>query len=144
MAAKKKTKTDFTLYFSPTLTGILLDNKTNPELREQRATAVIELSKRLVAYQRRGYMDSLLLSIAEKKLDMINKATSKTQIKEILRIKAPRYDGCNFIASEYAVPEEELICWSETSLRSPLSEAGYRRYKEVFQSVFPNSEIFNV
>ena len=38
-------------------------------------------------------------------------------------------------------PEEEAICWSETSLRGTLNEAGYKRYMEVFQEVFHKSVV---
>ena len=33
--------------------------------------------------------------------------------------------------------EEELICWSATSLRAPLNHAGLKRFLEVFEMVFP-------
>ena len=41
--------------------------------------------------------------------------------------------------------EEELICWSEASLRAPLNETGFQRYSELFRLVFPEeSERLNI
>ena len=68
---------------------------------------------------------------------MIMSADSKTEVNKILRPKAPHYDGVRFVSDRYLLPEEELICWSEASLRAPLNEAGYRRYMELFQRAFP-------
>ena len=49
------------------------------------------------------------------------------------------YNGNGFFTDKYNVPEEELICWSETSLRSPLNEAGFNRYMEVCRLVYPDA-----
>lgn len=42
-----------------------------------------------------------------------------------------------FIPDAYSVPEEELICWSETSLKGPLTAEGFQRYMELFKQVLP-------
>ena len=39
--------------------------------------------------------------------------------------------------SPYYAEEEELMLWSRTSLLGPLNDAGYRRYKELFQKMLP-------
>ena len=49
----------------------------------------------------------------------------------------PHYDGAGFIPAAYSVPEEELICWSETSLKGPLTAEGFQRYMELFKQVLP-------
>ena len=50
-----------------------------------------------------------------------------------------------FISDPYLLPEEELICWSEASLRAPLNEPGYRRYMKLFRQVFPEeSQALNI
>ena len=35
--------------------------------------------------------------------------------------KAPYYNGAEFITDEYHIPEEELIAWSQTSLKAWLN-----------------------
>ena len=42
-----------------------------------------------------------------------------------------------FIPDAYSVPEEELICWSETSLKGPLTAESFQRYMELFKQVLP-------
>ena len=88
-------------------------------------------------YDERGYADKLLNGIAEKKGAMIMSASSKTEMNKILKPKAPHFDGVRFIADHYLLPEEELICWSEASLRAPLNEYAFRRYMELFCRMFP-------
>ena len=98
-------------------------------------------------YDERGYTEKLLNGIAEKKGAMIMSASSKTEMDKILKPKAPhfdgvrfiadRFDGVRFIADRYLLPEEELICWSEASLRAPLNEYAFRRYMELFCRMFP-------
>ena len=88
-------------------------------------------------YDERGYSDTLLNGIAEKKGAMIMSASSKTEMDKILKPKAPHFDGVRFVADRYLLPEEELICWSEASLRAPLNEYAFRRYMELFCRMFP-------
>ena len=68
---------------------------------------------------------------------MIMSASSKTEMDKILKPKAPHFDGVRFVADRYLLPEEELICWSEASLRAPLNEYAFRRYMELFCRMFP-------
>ena len=53
------------------------------------------------------------------------------------RPKPPHYDGVKFYPNPYLTPEEELICWCETSLLAPLDNTAVQRYMEVFRQVFP-------
>lgn len=91
----------------------------------------------LARYQERMYHDRLLSGIASKKGKMILKATSKAEINRILHPQAPHFDGGKFIPNEYCVPEEELIAWSEASLKGPLLPWASERYRELFREVFP-------
>ena len=102
-----------------------------------RFEALKSLQGLLSQYEDRGYIAKLLRSIGEKKGAMIMSASSKTEMDRILRPKAPHYDGVRFVSDRYLLPEEELICWSEASLRAPLNEAGFQRYMELFRRIFP-------
>lgn len=92
----------------------------------------------LAFYKQRGYMEELLNGIAEKKCRMILSVTSKTEMEKVLKPHCPHYDGVRFVPDAYNVPEEELICWSETSLLSPLNEAGCKRYMRFSKAYFPS------
>ena len=82
-------------------------------------------------------MPKLLYAIAEKKCRMIGSITSKSEMEQVIRPRCPHYDGNRFIPDAYSVPEEELICWSETSLKAPLNAAGFQRYMELFKQILP-------
>ena len=100
-------------------------------------TALRRLQARLHWYSERGYQDKLINAIAEKKSEMIMRTTTKAEMEKVLHAPAPHYTGAGFVTDQYCVPEEELIGWSETSLRGPLIPAGLKRYMELFQSIFP-------
>lgn len=100
-------------------------------------TALRQLQARLHYYDQRGYSDKLINAIAEKKSEMIMRTTTKAEMEKVLHAPAPHYTGAEFVTDQYCVPEEELIGWSETSLRGPLIPAGLKRYMELFKLVFP-------
>lgn len=107
------------------------------QYRNLRMEALMHLRSVLAQYQKRMYHDKLLSGIASKKGKMILKATSKAEINRILHPKAPHFDGGKFIPNEYCVTEEELIAWSEVSLKGPLLPLASERYRELFREVFP-------
>ena len=106
-------------------------------VRKRRLAALHNLRSYLIYYAQLGYMEKLLYGIAEKKGKLIMESSTKDEFQKLQRPRCPRYDGAKFIPDKYCTPEEELICWSETSLRGPLKEEAVKRYCEVFQSVFP-------
>lgn len=88
--------------------------------RELRMEAISRLNGILHQYEKHMYCAKLLAGIARKKGKMILEATTKTDVERILNPRASHYDGNKFIPDQYGIAEEELICWSETSLRGPL------------------------
>ena len=106
-------------------------------VKKLRLDAISSLQRYLRYYRQLGYMPKLLYAIARKKCRMISSITSKSEMECISRPHCPHYDGNRFIPDTYSVPEEELICWSETSLKAPLNAAGVQRYMELFKQVLP-------
>ena len=84
-------------------------------VKQLRLGAIGSLQRCLRYYRQLGYMPKLLYAIAEKKGRMIGSITSKSEMEQVIRPRCPHYDGNRFIPDAYSVPEEELICWSETS-----------------------------
>lgn len=119
----------------------LLDESISDNIREIRLNGLKSLYSYLRYYEESGYVDKLIRNIAEKKIDMIQKCTSKTEMNKIIKPHCPHYNGNTFISDEYSVLEEELICWSETSLQAPLNDAGFNRYMELFKLIFPKKVI---
>ena len=119
-------------------------DSVSDKVRELRLNALKQLQSYLNHYKKLGYMDTLLNAIAEKKGRMILQTSSETEMNKLLKPRCPHFDGVNFIPDKYHVPEEELICWSETSLNAPLNHNGFKRYAELFKQVFPDKskEIF--
>lgn len=99
--------------------------------------ALGRLQGQLRFYRERGFLGKLLCGIAEKRGAMILKTSSKTEMERVMKPRAPHYDGAKFVPDEYSIPEEEMIAWSETSLRGPLIEPAFKRYMELFEQFFP-------
>ena len=107
------------------------------QVKKLRLGAISSLQRCLRYYRQLGYMPKLLYAIAEKKCRMISSIASKPELEKLIRPRCPHYDGNRFIPDTYSVPEEELICWSETSLKVPLNAAGFQRYMDLFKQVLP-------
>ena len=106
-------------------------------IKKLRIEAVTSLRQCLHYYRQLGYMPKLLYAIADKKCRMIGFITSKSELEKLIRSCCPHYDGNRFVPDAYSIPEEELICWSETSLKAPLNAAGFQRYMELFKQILP-------
>ena len=108
-------------------------------LLKLRIAALQEVHRCLAHYQELNYDAKLLCTIARKKGDMILKITTKAEADKISRPRPPHYDGGRFVADEFSIPEEELICWSLTTLNlgAPLNSVGFERFVELFRQVYP-------
>ena len=104
------------------------------KVRALRFDAIRRLQGQLQFYKDRGFVNKLLCGIAEKRGAMILKATSQTEMEHVMNPHAPHYDGTKFVPDPYSVPEEEMVAWSEASLRGPLIEAAQKRYTTIWQS----------
>ena len=125
------------LIIAQTLAKLLLSDKPD-KIKELRISALQTLRNQLKNYKELGFIDRLLTAIAEKKCKFLMELTSKTEIEIMLKLHCPTYNGNEFIPDKYHIPEEELICWSQTSLQAPLNGAGFKRYMEVFKLVLPD------
>ena len=105
------------LIIAQTLAKLLLSDKPD-KIKELRISALQTLRNQLKNYKELGFIDRLLTAIAEKKCKFLMELTSKTEIEIMLKPHCPTYNGNEFIPDKYHIPEEELICWSQTSLQS--------------------------
>lgn len=128
---------DYTFVLASYIAEAIAAEDVVQKVQSIRIAALGTLRKQLEAYKRLGYDSVLLCGIAQKKGQFILEADSKAEIEKILSPPKPQFNGNQFQPGSYFVPEEELICWSETSLRAPLNEYGYKRYEELFALVFP-------
>ena len=116
----------------------IMTSGESDRIKELRLYALTTVRQQLLAYQGLGIIQRLLMAIAEKKCKFIMEITSKTEMEKMLKPHCPTYNGKEFIPDKYHIPEEELICWSQTSLQAPLNGAGFKRYMEVFKLVLPD------
>lgn len=128
---------DYGLLICTKAAEIFFDEELPEKVRDLRLKAFGKLYAQLEGYKKLGYIDRLVNGIAEKRIAMIMKATTKTEMDSVMTPKAPHYNGAHFIPDEYNIPEEEMIVWSQISLKGPLIEAGYKRYAELFTEFFP-------
>ncbi len=135
---------DYMFYLIPYIAEILVSDKLTDSQRELQFGALQQLQGILRHYESLGYRADLICKIAEKKGAMILNVTTKSEMLKLLKPDCPHYDGNKFIPGKYNVPEEELICWSEVSLRGgrPLISAACKRYAELFKSVYPEQAKF--
>ena len=129
---------DYELIILFALVEIAMDEGASEHLKKLRISALNKVQHRLNAYHHLGYIRQLTTAIAEKKCNMIQKATFKAEMNRILELRCPRYDGNKFIEDPYILPEEELIGWSCVSLQAPLNAVGAARFQELFHRIFPN------
>ena len=130
-------ETDYALFLIPTLAEIICEDVTD-RVRELHFSAYRQLQAHLNFYKGRGYCEKLLCGIAKKKGQLILKTTPKAEMEKLMKPRAPHYNGAEFVPDEYNVPEEELICWSETSFLGPLNHIAYKRCEKLFSEVFPD------
>lgn len=116
----------------------LAQDETTHKLYEHKLKAMLRLLNTCRYYSSEGFLPELVTTICTKKSRYIAEAKSKTAIDEILKPASIRFNGCEVVsASEYSVPEEELIIWSITSLQAPLNTRGQRRYMKLFRQLLP-------
>lgn len=137
LATLTDTDTDYTFVLIPYWAKLLASSDETEKVIELRYEAMKSLTSRLASYKSHGYIEKLLCAIARKKADMIMRTSTKTEMEKVMKIRPPYFDGVKFIVDEYSVPEEEMILWSETSFKAPLRYEGVKRYKELFEQIFP-------
>ncbi len=130
---------DYMFYLIPYIAEIITAEKLTDAQRTLQFDAIMRLQGILNHYKKLGYRADLISKIAEKKGAMIRTVTTKSEMLKVLKPDCPRYDGNKFVVGKYNVPEEELICWSEVSLKCgrPLMDIACNRYLEIFKQVYP-------
>lgn len=134
-------KDEFTIVMLPYFAELIVAHMPD-SVRNLRFDAMRQVQDYLHHYEMLGYMPGFLCVIAEKKCRYIMAATTKADMEQIIKPHCPHYDGNRFIPGPYSIPEEEMICWSETSKKEPLTSVGLGRYLELFHQVFPEESKF--
>ena len=115
----------------------IVAQEMSERIKAIRLSVITETRKYLSQYARLGYMPELQCAIAKKKCARLKTISTQEQARRLSRPRCPAYIGNGFVQDDLIVQEEELICWSETSLRGPLNEVGFKRYMELFRQILP-------
>lgn len=121
--------------YAKTLTEIVM--KKEDTLAEERIKTLQSILQRACYYQERGMLDEIILAYFQKKIEMIQNAKTKGELREISKPPKPVYNGNGFSPKKYDTEEEEMLIWSLTSLQAPLNNQAYERYKELFCRLLP-------
>lgn len=141
MNNKSLEEPDFTVVMIPYFAEVIAADISD-SIRMLRFDAMKRVQSYLHHYENLGYMPKLLCAIAEKKCKYIMAVTTKADVEQIVKPCCPHYDGNRFIPGQYSILEEEMICWSETSLKAPLNSEACKRYLELFKQVLPEESKF--
>lgn len=121
---------------------VATDTSLTKSLRDKKLAALREIAKRTSDLANGRYYDPLLLKgYVEKKCRFILDARSCGEINEIISQPKPKYNGNQFQDRRYQVDEEELIGWSEASLRVPPNAVVLKRMMELMCRVFPKERL---
>lgn len=103
----------------------------------QNNSKLINISRKYVL----GTQDIELITdemIVSKKFKHIKEAETVNDIKLIMGKPEIIFNGNKIIPKhKWVLPEEEIMVWSLTSLKAPLSTEGMARYLELFEELFP-------
>ena len=94
---------DYTLVLLPFFAEMCTKPAESEKITKLRKEAIWQLYRQLAEYKQRGYIESLLSSIAKKKAGMIMNVTSKTEMEKLMNPRPPYFDGNRFIPDEYHI-----------------------------------------
>lgn len=137
--------TEILKIFVKTTARIIFNTSNNFNLRNLSLSALVELKRIVNQYIEEFHYNDLIISVFEKKADFIIRAKTKQQLKDILKLSVPEFNGNKYCYyKKYHVEEEELLLWSLESLKYPLGHEEYNRYMELFLKFYPHhKDIFS-
>ena len=117
----------------------MLDTTCSEKEREVRLECLTQIFGRANAYLKKGFLPDVVEAFFVRKMEGLPLVSTKQDMQDFLKVSTPHYFGGKFTVSNipYYSEEEELLLWSETSLRGPVISAGYERYMELFKKILP-------
>lgn len=116
--------------YAKALAEVVLDTTCSEKEREVRLECSTQIFGRANAYLKKGFLPDVVEAFFVRKMKGLPLVSTKQDMQDFLKVSTPHYFGGKFTVSNipYYSEEEELLLWSETSLRGPLITAGYERY----------------
>lgn len=122
--------------YAMAIAQLVTDDTLTDKMRSRKFSAVQKAVAITGAYAKEGIREDLVDTIMEKKTNLILNAKTLEEVDRAANPPKPRYTGGEWIDDPLSVPEEELVIWSRTSLKGPLTHAGQQRYLSIFKKVF--------
>lgn len=125
--------------YAKALVEVVLDATSDESAKELRLDCLIQIFGRANTYLKKGFLPDVVEAFFVRKIKSLPLVSTKSNMKDFLKVSTPNYSGGKFTDrnTPYYSEEEELLFWSETSLRGPLISAGYERYMELFKKILP-------
>ena len=125
--------------YAKALVEVVLDATSDESEKELRLDCLIQIFGRANTYLKKGFLPDVVEAFFVRKMEGLPLVSTKQDMQDFLKVSTPNYSGGKFIDrnTPYYSEEEELLFWSETSLRGPLISAGYERYMELFKKILP-------
>ena len=108
-------------------------------LEMTRLAAFIKANQIARHFRERGF-DSMLINRAyNKRMQAIKQATTIGELNRITKLSEPTFlrTGISTPTNRFYLEEEEVMLWSEASLKAPLNQEGFNRYLQLFIKFYP-------
>lgn len=113
------------------------DDTVSEKVMDMRLGALRELKQCARYYFGEGFMAKMCADFLRDKVQFLLQAATKGEIKEILTLPRPKYNGSKIVAgSKHDSITEELFIWSQTSFLAPLSSEGCDRMMALMKQYF--------
>ncbi len=122
--------------YAMAIAQLVTDDTLTDKMRARKFSAVQQAAAITDAYAKEGIREDLVDTIMEKKTALILDAKTLAEVDRAANPPKPHYTGTEWVEDPLTVPEEELVIWSRTSLRAPLTPYGQQRYLALFEKIF--------
>ena len=117
--------------------GELFSDPQQPKaLLEAKLYAFQQVKGLMCQYEKHGIREDLLDVIFDKKLKLILKAKTASEVKHASEPPKPDYSHGTWREDPFSLPEEELAMWAIISPNNMLIPPARERYMDLFTRVF--------
>ena len=117
--------------------GELFSDPQQPKaLLEAKLYAFQQVKGLMCQYEKHGIREDLLDVIFDKKLKLILKAKTASEVKHASEPPKPDYSHGTWREDPFSLPEEELALWAIVSPNNMLIPPAQERYMDLFTRVF--------
>ena len=125
---------DFSLVL--VISELLVDPQQPSSLLDIKLHAFQKAKDLMLQYEKHGIREDLLDVIFDKKLKLILKAKTVSEVKRASEPPKPDYSHGTWREDPFSVPEEELALWAIVSPNNMLIPPVRERYMDLFTRVF--------